>query len=43
MKQTITKPTVNGMLKTEDHLHYPKLFRIFAVPNKGELPFEGFG
>ena len=25
--------SVNGKLKSEDCLHYPKLFRIFALSN----------
>nr|DAP37116.1 MAG TPA: hypothetical protein [Ackermannviridae sp.] len=30
------------MLKSGDRLHSPKLFRTFAVSNKGESPFGGF-
>ena len=31
------------MLKSGDHLHFSILFCIFALSNKGELPFGGFG
>ena len=41
-----TNPKQTGLkfqvLKSGDCLHYPKLFRTFAVSNKGELSFDRF-
>jgi hypothetical protein len=42
-KQMKYKNAKFQMLKSGDHLHIPKLFRTFALSNKGELPFDWFG